>query len=100
MPNNIQRAVQFLPFDALPGWKEALYEVEQKMGQKETTFATVESKLVHLKKGDQIKVYYYNQLAYLELMGTIKKIDFVKKKLYIAQAIIDFEDIDQILCST
>ena len=57
------RAKQFLPFDALPGFKEALKEKEIKKEAKielaEDSLQELESKLNELEKGSIIKLIYY-----------------------------------------
>lgn len=79
------RAKQFLPFDALPGFKEALKEKEIKKEAKielaEDSLQELESKLNELEKGSIIKLIYYKNNRYIETIGTVAKIDYMRKKI-------------------
>lgn len=79
------RAKQFLPFDALPGFKEALKEKEIKKEAKielaEDSLQELESKLNELEKGRIIKLIYYKNNRYIETIGTVAKIDYMRKKI-------------------
>ena len=79
------RAKQFLPFDALPGFKEALEEKEIKKEAKielaEDSLQELESKLNELEKGSIIKLIYYKNNRYIETIGTVAKIDYMRKKI-------------------
>ena len=79
------RAKQFLPFDALPGIKEALKEKEIKKEAKielaEDSLQELESKLNELEKGSIIKLIYYKNNRYIETIGTVAKIDYMRKKI-------------------
>lgn len=79
------RAKQFLPFDALPGFKEALKEKEIKKEAKielaEDSLQELESKLNELEKGSIIKLTYYKNNRYIETIGIIAKIDYMRKKI-------------------
>lgn len=90
MQNNIDRAVQFKAFDALKGFREALEEVERTR-EKENIFESLDIKLKKLNKGDRIIIEYYNDLDYLEIRGTVKKIE--NNKVYLNNTKINFEDI-------
>ena len=63
MQNNIERAKQFMPFDALKGFREMLRFVEkQKLEKKDFSsdfLIVLDEKLKNLKKGMNIKVTYY-----------------------------------------
>lgn len=79
------RAKQFLPFDALPGFKEALKEKEIKKEAKielaEDSLQELERKLNELEKGSIIKLIYYKNNRYIETIGTVAKIDYMRKKI-------------------
>lgn len=87
------RAKQFLPFDALPGFKEALKEKEIKKEAKielaEDSLQELESKLNELEKGSIIKLIYYKNNRYIETIGTVAKIDYMRKKIILSH---DAED--------
>ena len=79
------RAKQFLPFDALSGFKEALKEKEIKKEAKielsEDSLQELENKLNELEKGSIIKLIYYKNNRYIETIGTVAKIDYMRKKI-------------------
>jgi hypothetical protein len=86
----IERAKQFMPFDALKGFKEALSEKEKivvdKIDLGEDAIIEINNILTTLKIGDIVKVVYFKQNEYIEVTGMISKIknDFfviVKEKI-------------------
>lgn len=86
----IERAKQFMPFDALKGFKEALKEKEKIIVDKidlcEDAIIEINNILINLKVGDIVKVVYFKQNEYIEVIGMISKIknDFfviVKEKI-------------------
>ena len=87
------RAKQFLPFDALSGFKEALKEKEIKKEAKielsEDSLQELENKLNELEKGSIIKLTYYKNNRYVETIGIITKIDYLRKKIILSH---DAED--------
>lgn len=82
------RAKQFLPFDALSGFKEALKEKEIKKEAKielsEDSLQELENKLNELEKGSIIKLTYYKNNRYIETIGIITKIDYLRKKIILS----------------
>lgn len=97
MQNNIERARQFLPFDALKGFREMLRFVEkQKLEKKEFSFDFLEvlnEKINLLKKGMNIKVTYFYDLNYIETCGIVKNIDTANQLLILFNTKISFDDI-------
>ena len=97
MQSNINRAVQFMPFDALSGFKEALKEVERIVANKkelsEDYFEYLNDKIKQIKIGDNIKIKYYYNLEYIESFGIIKKIDYINKVIYLMNTKIPIDDI-------
>ena len=97
MLNNIDRARQFLPFDALKGFREMLRFVEkQKLEKKEfsSDFLNVlNEKLNYLEKGMNIKVTYFYELNYIETCGIVKKVDTISQILILLNTKINFDDI-------
>lgn len=86
----IERAKQFMPFDALKGFKEALKDKEKIIVDKidlcEDAIIEINNILINLKVGDIVKVVYFKQNEYIEVTGMISKIknDFfviVKEKI-------------------
>lgn len=87
MVSRVERAKQFLPFDALKGLQEALREREEqleyveKVELSDEVIECLSEKLKMIEIGNSIKVkYYYNKL-YKEVIGKVKKIDKVNKKI-------------------
>lgn len=87
------RAKIFMPFDALKGYKEALREKEKVVVEKielsEELVERLSYILFKLKKGNMVKVVYYENDEYIEVFGLISKIDYqseylvvVKKKIF------------------
>lgn len=97
MENNDFRAKQFLPFDALKGFYDAIgYENIIKKDKKilsEDMLTNLDKKLNSLKKGDNVLIKYYYNFDYIETSGIIKKIDKVYKKIYILNSAIDISDV-------
>lgn len=94
------RAKQFLPFDALKGFQEALLQAEQQFEEKrilgEDTCEMLNSQISKLQKGDTVTIRYYYGIEYIETTGVIKKIDFISKKIYLSYTKISFDDIVEI----
>ena len=99
MVNNkkVDRARQFLPFDALKGFQEALREKEKILVDKKILSQEekekIANKLIQLKKGMIVKIIYFENHEYIELEGMISKIDLVYQKLKIVTKEIQFTDI-------
>ena len=66
MVNKSDRARQFMPFDALKGYKEAIKEKQKVIVEKkelsEDDAIVLSRKLNEIKKGDMIKVIYYSMM--------------------------------------
>lgn len=97
MQNNIERSKQFMPFDALKGFREMLRFVEkQKLEKKEFSsdfLIILDEKIKKLKKGDNIKITYFYELNYIETSGIVKSIDVANQTLILLNTNIDFDDI-------
>ena len=97
MQNNIERAKQFMPFDALKGFREMLRFVEkQKLEKKEFTsdfLIVLDEKIKSLKKGMNIKVTYFYDLNYIETCGVVKSVDVINQTLFLLNTNINFDDI-------
>lgn len=97
MGNNDFRAKQFLPFDALKGFYDAIgceniVKLEKK-SLSEDILKELDNKLNKLNIGDSALIKYYSNFDYIETSGVIKKIDKVYKKIYIFNSIIDIENV-------
>jgi len=103
--SNIDRAKQFLPFDALKGYYKLVKNSEiidqEKIELDEDGIKQLLFKLNQIKKGMMVKVIHYVKDHYEIEEGLVSKIDFqlgiiyiVKTKIYISNIIdIDGEDI-------
>ncbi len=104
MESRIARAKQFLPFDALKGFKEALIKKEKELECEEEKELSEES-LIELDKcfnkieiGSIIKIKYYKNKRYNELKGKVTNIDYIRKKIQINNdAYINISDIISII---
>ena len=98
-----RRAKQFMPFDALRGLKEAIAAKEKisipKKELAEDMAREINSVLVDLRKGQNVTVVYYNDYAeeYLQLTGTVEKVDCYWQLLQIGKITIAFDEISDIV---
>ena len=97
MQNNDFRAKQFLPFDSLKGFREAIKTMEEIHESKKDLsideLNELDKKLEMFKKNDLIKVKYFYDDQYIETIDTLKKVDNVFKKLILKNNKISFDDI-------
>ena len=95
------RAKQFAPFDALKGFREALKAKEKiKMDKKELSeerAKEISDFLRNIKEGMLITIVYYSDGEYIQLTGVVIKIEKQKRCLQIAERIIYFDDIYDIV---
>lgn len=90
------RAKQFMPFDALTGFREALREkerilVEQKELSEERKVALNDT-LRRIRKMDVVTVTYFEAGEYLQLTGVVTKVDAYAGQLQVVNTLISFED--------
>ena len=86
-----ERARIFLPFDALNGLREALkekeiekeLEYETKKELSEESYIELEKEFNKMEIGSKIKIIYYKNKRYTELIGRITKINYIKKRIQI-----------------
>lgn len=87
MVSRIDRAKQFLPFDALKGLQEALrekeIEYEEKIELSEESLTELENKFNKIEKGSYVKIRYYKNRQYIEINGIVTNIDYTRKKIQI-----------------
>ncbi len=81
------RAKQFLPFDALKGFQEALnakqIKCEDKKELTKDSFTKLEEEWNKIEQDSIVRVKYYKNKGYVEIQGQIDKIDYIKKKIQI-----------------
>jgi len=94
---NKDRARIFMPFDAIAGFREGLELACKKYNTKksisEDMANELNEKLKEVKKGDKVKVIYYYNIDYNEVIGNIKKVDDTFNELILDNVKIAFDDI-------
>ena len=95
--NEVDRAKQFIPFDALKGFREALRKREEVVIKKrelsQEDIDVINFKLARIKKGDLVKVTHYQKTHYVETNGIVSEINEIDKYLRIVVMKIAFSDI-------
>ena len=83
----VNRAKQFLPFDALKGLQEALREKEKEQEEKielsEESLLELNNSFNKIEIGSKVKIKFYKNNRYVEISGIITNIDYIKKKIQI-----------------
>ena len=98
-----RRAKQFAPFDALKGLKEAIAAREKRTEPKreltEEMVTEIDEMLSALQKGQRVTVIYYVSVEqeYLQITGTVKKVDSYWGLLQVDHVAIDFAEIYRII---
>lgn len=94
------RAKQFMPFDALKGFREALREKEKIVVDKrelsEEQKEELDYKLRQIHKMDMITVEYFQEGEYVQTTGVVTRIDENSRVLKIVNKKIDFDDISDL----
>jgi hypothetical protein len=96
------RAKQFMPFDALKGFREAVAEKERIIAPKrdlsEEKKEELDWKLRRIQKENIITVEYFQDREYVQVTGMVTRIDGASKTLEIANTRIAFVDISDLKC--
>lgn len=91
------RAKQFMPFDALKGFREALLEKERIIVPKkecsEEHNNELDMELSQIQQKDIIILEYFEHGEYIRMTGMVSRIDRYNRKLEIANKQINFDDI-------
>lgn len=94
------RAKQFMPFDALKGFREELKERERITVSKRTLSEEqkeeLDLKLRQIHRMDMITVEYFQDGEYVQLSGVVSGIDAGGRKLKIVNTSISFDDISDL----
>ena len=97
MQNNINRAKQFMPFDALKGLQDALRLqekiIENKIELGEDIEIELNKKIYSLVRGDNVTIKYFYGIEYIETSGIVKKVDEINKNIELFNTKVDFDDI-------
>lgn len=95
------RAKQFVPFDALKGFREALTAKEQtilpKAALSEEALGELDYKLKQIVPGCILSVIYFYKGRYVKVCGMVSRIDTSRHILTIVNTSIPFDDIYDIL---
>lgn len=95
-----ERAKQFMPFDPLKGYRDALKEKErivvEKIELSEERKEELDFKLSQMKKMDLVTVVYFQKEEYIKVTGTVSKIDHTSHILKIVNQKIPIQDIADI----
>lgn len=95
-----ERAKQFIPFDALKGFRELLKEKEKvivpKVELSEEAGEELDRKLRAVKRNDVVTVIYFQKGEYLKVTGMVVRLDMTARVLQIVNTKIAFEDIYKI----
>ncbi len=97
-----RRAKQFMAFDALKGFKEAIAATEcytePKKELSDSQIEYINQNLVSLRKGETVIITYYGayEERYIQLTGIVEKIDLYWRTLMVGKVVIDFSEICEI----
>ncbi len=85
--SKVSRAKQFLPFDALKGFSEALrekeIEYEEKKELSEESLVELNDKFNQIEIGRSVRLRFYRNGKYIEVLGRVTNIDYIRKKIQI-----------------
>lgn len=94
------RAKQFMPFAALKGYEAALREKEkiivEKIELSEEMKEELDRKIRDIHRNDMVKVVYFHDEEYLEIMGMVSRLDVDARILKVVNTKINFTDIYQL----
>lgn len=91
------RAAQFMPFAALTGYyelarrQERITEERHELTEEEAL--ALSRAITQIKKGDLVRVTYYDWDAYRTVTGVVAYIDTTFRRLQVMRAVIPFDDI-------
>lgn len=94
------RAAQFMPFAALTGYyelarrQERITEERHELTEEEAL--VLSRTITQIKKGDLVRVTYYDWDAYRTVTGVVARIDTTFRRLQVVQTAIPFDDIRKI----
>jgi len=96
------RAKQFMPFDALKGFREAVAEKERilvpKRDLSEEKKEELDWKLRQIQNEDIITLEYFQNREYVQVTGMVTRMDDVGRTLEIANRRIAYTDISDLKC--
>ena len=97
MLNKVNRASQFMPFDALSGFSDALRQIEKAKEDRKVLSIDQEEYLNQqfqmIQVGDSLEISFYNQTEYVYMVGVVQKIQFYHKWMVVSNTKIAFQDV-------
>ena len=102
MESRIERAKQFMPFDALSGLREELKKRERKVLKiekieiSEERQSEISNVLVKIEKGVKVNCTHYKDGYYVCSEGTVICVNFILKYIKIGAEKIFFDDIYEV----
>lgn len=95
-----ERAKQFLPFDALKGFRETLAQKErivvERVELSEEYREELDRRMQQVLKNDIITVVYFHDGEYVQVTGMVSRLDVTSRIIKIVNTKISFEDIYEI----
>lgn len=95
-----ERAKQFLPFDALKGFREALAQKErivvERAALSEEYREELDRRMQQIRKNDIVTVVYFHDGEYVQVTGMVSRLDVASRIIKIVNTKISFEDIYEI----
>lgn len=86
-----------MPFAALRGYYDLIRERERvpepRRGRTDEEDAELSALMASVKKGDMLRVTYYDRDAYVTLDGLVASVDTVYRRLTVIKTAIPFDDI-------
>lgn len=97
----VSRAKQFVPFDALKGFREALLEKERilvpKIELSEEMMEELDRTLHSLSPGKMVSVVYFHNDEYIKITGIFVKVCESSRTMQVVNTKIPLEDIREIV---
>ena len=94
------RAKQFMPFDGLKGFRDALSEKERiivpQRDLSEEEKEVLDQKLSLIQKKDMMNVEYFQNGEYVQVTGMVSRIDETSRVLKIVNTKVDFDYISDL----
>ena len=91
------RAAQFLPFAALTGYYELVRQQERVVQPRheltEEEALELSRTMAQVRRGDMVRVTYYDWDCYRTISGMVARIDPVYRRLQVVKTTIAFDDI-------
>ncbi len=91
------RAAQFMPFAALTGYYELARQQERVPEPRheltEEEALALSRTIIQVKKGDLVRVTYYDWDTYRTASGVVARIDFTFRRIQVVKTVIGFDDI-------